>query len=242
TDIYVRQSDDGGQSWTPRIKVNDDATTNSQFNPAIAVDQVTHFIAVTWYDCRNSPGNNTAQIYGTVSTKRGRGWEPNVQIGAGLSSGLAAGSFNFGDYDTMDYYNGTFFRSWGDNTNPSQLTPPNNSTTQMDIGTARVDVTLDGRDAFLIENDLDEVDAGSLVAAITPHTAPVLVETASNLDNAVKTPAVLALDSFFTTPAGDQPEVAAMLPPNDLPHAPAALGDPMQAHLLAEDATLTLSL
>src|SRR5262249_4141389 len=132
TDIYVRQSDDGGQSWTPRIKVNDDDTTNSQFNPAIALDQVTHFIAVTWYDCRNSPGNNTAQIYGTVSTKRGRGWEPNVQIGAGLSSGLAAGSFNFGDYDTMDYAAGRFYRSWGDNTNPSQLTPPNNSTTQMD--------------------------------------------------------------------------------------------------------------
>src|SRR5262249_27462437 len=184
--------------------------------PAIAVDQVTHFIAVTWYDCRNSPGNNTAQIYGTVSTKRGRGWEPNVQIGAGLSSGLAAGSFNFGDYDTMDYAAGRFYRSWGDNTNPSQLTPPNNSTTQMDVGTARVDVTLDDREWALIENDLDEVDASSLVAAITPHTVPALVETVSTPDNAVQTPAVLALDSFFTTPAGDQPEVAAVLPSQDL--------------------------
>jgi hypothetical protein len=38
-----------------------------------------------------------------------------VQIGAGLSSGVAAGSFNFGDFDTMDFASGVFYRSWSNN-------------------------------------------------------------------------------------------------------------------------------
>jgi hypothetical protein len=143
TDIYVRYSDDDGTTWTDPIKVPDDSSGNSKFNDAIAVDQSTGFVAVTWYDCRNSPGNNTAQIFGTVSTDGGNTWEPNVQIGAGLSSGPAAGSSNFGDYDTMDYANGSFYRSWGDNANPSQLTPPNTQGSRMDPATARVDVTVD---------------------------------------------------------------------------------------------------
>ena len=34
TDIFVRYSDDNGATWSARIRVNDDATTRSQFNPA----------------------------------------------------------------------------------------------------------------------------------------------------------------------------------------------------------------
>jgi hypothetical protein len=50
-----------------------------------------------------------------VSTENGRRWLPNVQIGTGLSNANAASSFEFGDYDTMDFHAGRFYRSWADN-------------------------------------------------------------------------------------------------------------------------------
>jgi len=123
TNIYVRYSVDSGATWKAPVLVNDDAGGASQFNPAIAVDQSTGNVAVTWYDCRNSPGNNTAQIYGTISTTGGASWLSNVQIGAGLSNGVGAGTFNFGDFDTMDFANGVFYRAWADNSTSSNQDP-----------------------------------------------------------------------------------------------------------------------
>src|SRR5262249_30931365 len=157
---------------------------------------------VTWYDCRNSPGNNTAQIFGTVSVRRGRLWEPNVQIGAGLSNGLSSGTggFNFGDYDTMDYNSGRFYRSWGDNTNPSQLTPQNNSTSTMDVGTARVDVSA-GLAPFSGGDGLTAADVGNLTGALKPvgNAATILVAPPANTSNQAPTTAVVrALDTVFT--------------------------------------------
>ena len=42
-----------GATWSNPVRVNDDAGTNSQFLPFIALDQTTGYIAVSWYDCRN---------------------------------------------------------------------------------------------------------------------------------------------------------------------------------------------
>ena len=51
-----------GAAWSAAIRVNDDATTRSQFLPRIALDQATGHVAVIWYDCRNIPGNNVAEL------------------------------------------------------------------------------------------------------------------------------------------------------------------------------------
>jgi FG-GAP-like repeat len=144
TDIFVRFSDDNGVTWSAKTRVNNDPLGNgkAQFLPAIAVDPTTGFVAVTWYDCRNSPGNDTAQIWGTVSYDGGVTWEANVQIAQGMSDGLAD-SFNFGDYDKMDYFNGVFFRSWADNSN-STGDNPDGAGSGFDIYTAPVTVTPPG--------------------------------------------------------------------------------------------------
>ncbi len=141
TDIYVRISNNNGATWSNRVLLNDDFSGRSQFLPAIAVDHTTGWVGVTWYDARRHAGNTQAEIWGTVSVDGGLTWEPNVQIGAGLNCGTCAGGFNFGDYDTMDFAHGAFYRIWADNTNPSQLTPINFSITQQDPGIARVDVS-----------------------------------------------------------------------------------------------------
>lgn len=140
TEIVLRVSDDYGENWSAPVLLNDDGSGRSQFNPAIAVDPVTGWIAVTWYDARQSALNNRAEIWGTVSLDGGTTWEPNVQIGAALNCGLCAGIFNFGDYDTMDFAWGVFYRIWADNTDPSQLIPVNLSLIFQDPGIARVEV------------------------------------------------------------------------------------------------------
>lgn len=142
TNIFVRHSTDSGQTWSAPVQVNDDTTTNSQFLPAIAVDQTNGDVAVTWYDARNSIGNSTVQLFGTVSQDGGLSFEPNVQISAGTTDATvpAAGTFNLGDYDKMDFRGGFFYRTWADNSN-STGNNPDGALNGLDIYTAKVTVT-----------------------------------------------------------------------------------------------------
>src|SRR5262249_21669082 len=112
----------------------------SHFWPAIAVDQTTGAVGITWYDTRNSgPANNTTQVFGTASFDGGVTWCPNIQISAGTSQGTAAGSFEYGDYDRMDFYNGVFYRTWADNSNITSDNP-NGILHGMNMYTAKVTV------------------------------------------------------------------------------------------------------
>jgi hypothetical protein len=160
TNIFVRTSNDNGQLWSPPKQVNE-PNANSQFSPAIALDQVTGAVAVTWFDARNdngagSPGdtdrfpNDEAQIYGTASVDGGVNYLPNVPIGAMTSNQNTANIF-FGDYTSVAFDNGTLYPVWADNSaglNPFQpktrangtgtSTGGNNATTLNDTSAARV--------------------------------------------------------------------------------------------------------
>jgi protocatechuate 3,4-dioxygenase beta subunit len=143
TDIYVRYSDDNGTTWSNRVRVNDDPLGNgkSTLQPAIAVDQTTGALAVTWYDTRNSgAANNTVQLFGTVSFDGGVTFLSNIQISNGASNASLAGSgIDLGDYDTMDFSNGVFYRTWADNSN-STSDNPNGTLHQLNTYTAKVTV------------------------------------------------------------------------------------------------------
>jgi hypothetical protein len=69
TDVYTRFSDNNGATWSSRVRVNGDPLGDgkSQFLPAIALDQTTGNLAITWLDARNSANDTGVQVFGAVS-------------------------------------------------------------------------------------------------------------------------------------------------------------------------------
>ncbi|TMK69636.1 MAG: exo-alpha-sialidase [Actinobacteria bacterium] len=117
TDILVRYSDDNGATWSAPVRVNDDATQNSQFLPKISLDPTTGRIAVVWYDARNDLGtggsgdtdgvpDDDAQYWGAFSSD-GRSFSRNVQISAGTSNSQDAhNGIDYGDYTGLSFFGG----------------------------------------------------------------------------------------------------------------------------------------
>jgi hypothetical protein len=148
-DIMFQFSDDAGATWSPAIRLNDDATTNSQVNPAIALDQTSGAVAVTWYDARNDLGqggagdtdgvpNTDVQIWATSSTDGGATFSPNFRVSAGTSNATdAESSFDFGDYTHAAFQSGLFYPAWSDNSN-STGDNPDGTLHQLDLYTARI--------------------------------------------------------------------------------------------------------
>ena len=135
TDIWVRHSDDDGATWSAPVRVNDDAGTNSQFNPHIAIDQATGFIAVGFHDARNDLGtggsgdtngipNDDAQYFVAVSRDAGASFSANVQVSAGTSNAEAAhNGVQYGDYTGLGFAGGIIHPAWADNSDSAGGNP-----------------------------------------------------------------------------------------------------------------------
>jgi hypothetical protein len=151
TDVMLQHSDDNGTTWSRAVKLNDDHTVNSQYDPAIALDQSSGAFAVSWYDTRNDLGNGGAgdidgvpnddfQIWATDSTNGGTSFAPNFRISRGTSSAVAANSFfDNGDYTHAAFVAGTFWPAWSDNSN-STGDNPDGALHQFDLYTAKVSI------------------------------------------------------------------------------------------------------
>jgi hypothetical protein len=151
TDVMLQHSDDNGANWSAAVRLNDDHTVNSQYDPAIALDQATGNFAVSWYDARNDLGtgdsgdtdgvpNDDFQIWGTDSTNGGASFAQNFRISRGTSSAVAANSFfDNGDYTHAAFVAGTFWPAWSDNSN-STGDNPDGRLHQFDLYTAKVSI------------------------------------------------------------------------------------------------------
>jgi len=151
TDILLQHSDDNGATWSPAIKLNDDRTTNSQYDPSIALDQSSGSLALSWYDTRNDLGNGGSgdtngapnddfQIWATDSTNGGATFVPNFRVSRGTSNAVDANSgFDVGDYTHAAFVSGAFWPAWSDNSN-STGDNPNGTLHQLDLYTAKVSI------------------------------------------------------------------------------------------------------
>ena len=161
TEIFLRFSDDNGATWSVAKRINDDPIGNkkAQFLCAVAVDQGSGALAISWLDARNSAGNNKVETFFTMSLDGGATFEPNTKVSAGVSDGLVD-SFNFGDYNKMDFAAGVIAISWADNSNSTGDNPAG-AGAALDLYGDLITVTIGappvpGTGMFALPNPVDE--------------------------------------------------------------------------------------
>jgi hypothetical protein len=145
--IMFQYSDNAGRTWTQAVPLNDSRTVNSQFFPAIAVDQTSGDIAAGWYDCRNAHGqgghgcrrpDTYTQFWATYSTDGGARFAADFRVSKGTSNAKDTHSFfDYGDYTQVAFQSHRFYPAWSDNSN-STGTNPNGELHQVDLYAALV--------------------------------------------------------------------------------------------------------
>jgi hypothetical protein len=121
-DILMTRSTDGGRTWCPPERVNDDTATNDQFMPSMSVDPNGR-LHVIWYDRRRDPAK--IDVYYARSTDGGQTFEPNrrltyVSFGVPNPPNSEAPEFQkyecyMGDYISLASADGRVYAAWGDN-------------------------------------------------------------------------------------------------------------------------------
>ena len=121
-DVYFRMSTDGGATWSAAVRVNNDATNNDQFIPAIAVTPDGAKLAITFYDRRLDPANALIDRFGVIGAIAG------ATVTFGNNFRITTQSFPvvigvdpsvnpvyMGDYDQMAADDNFFYTTWSDN-------------------------------------------------------------------------------------------------------------------------------
>ena len=108
TDIFFIKSTDGGKNWGNIVKVNNDATTRHQFFSWMAVDPISGYIYIVFYDRRNTSGTET-EVYLARSKDGGNSFE-NFKISNNTFDPTSKKFF--GDYIDIDAYNGIIRPIW----------------------------------------------------------------------------------------------------------------------------------
>ena len=108
TDIWFDKSTDGGITWSPRKRVNDDSPGKQQFFSWMTIDQKTGLIYFVFYD-RRAYTNTSTDVYMAVSRDGGESFQ-NFKVSESPFSPTS--SLFFGDYTNVSAYNGAIRPIW----------------------------------------------------------------------------------------------------------------------------------
>jgi hypothetical protein len=106
--VFLIRSSDGGETWGPKIRVNDDPPGKHQFFAWMTVDQTTGYIYVVFYDRRDSYDFST-EVYLARSNDGGETFK-NYKI-SDYPFRPVSGIF-FGDYINVAARNGIIHAIW----------------------------------------------------------------------------------------------------------------------------------
>ncbi len=155
--IWFSRSTDGGTTWSTPAKINDQPSLNDQFNQWIAVDETTGRVAVIYYDTVAAAGRKKSDVWYQTSSDDGVTWSAPFKVTTAMTDETITGADSgnqYGDYNGMSGYAGTFLPSWTDRRSNAKeeiwtapvsenpCTPPAAPTglTATAIGTGRIDL------------------------------------------------------------------------------------------------------
>ncbi len=122
-DVYLVTSSDGGATWSPRVRVNDDTTTTDQWQPTIAASTDGSKLAIFYYSREeDTTGNNLFKYYGRIGNISGSAvtFSPSFAVSDVASlpefgrDSVVNGTY-MGDYDRAVATPGAFHVTWADN-------------------------------------------------------------------------------------------------------------------------------
>jgi hypothetical protein len=115
TRIWFTRSSNGGNSWQAPRMINNPAGLNDQFNPWLAVDEATGALAIAYYDTIGEARNLT-NLWAQASLDDGATWSAPYRVTSEPSDASlgAANGNQYGDYNGLSGFGGTFFPSWTD--------------------------------------------------------------------------------------------------------------------------------
>lgn len=108
TDVFLKKSTDGGVTWGPTVRVNDDSPGNQQFFPWMTVDQTNGHIYAVFYDRRDADDLRT-EVYVARSRDGGETFQ-NFKV-SDFPFNPVQGIF-FGDYIGIAAHNGKIYPIW----------------------------------------------------------------------------------------------------------------------------------
>ncbi|MBI5472370.1 MAG: T9SS type A sorting domain-containing protein [Ignavibacteriae bacterium] len=119
SDIFLRSSTDQGTTWSNAVVVNDDPSSqnNFQFHPAIWCDKETGRLYVKFYDTRRVPTSDSMDVYATYTDDGGLTFAPNQRLTNRtfkINISGAAGPTYRGDYDAITSSRYAALAVWSD--------------------------------------------------------------------------------------------------------------------------------
>ena len=121
-DIFCRYSTDQGVTWSSAVVINDDpnTTANHQWMPAVWCDKETGRLYAKWFDTRNVPTSDSAEVYASYSDDGGITWAENQNLSTSkfkidCSTCGGGGTPRYqGDYDAIISNSVTSMSVWSD--------------------------------------------------------------------------------------------------------------------------------
>lgn len=108
TDIWLKKSTDGGNTWSDLIRINDDDAGKQQFLTWMTIDQTSGYLYIVYYDRRNY-NNSLTDVYLAYSTDGG---ETFINQKISESPFLPSAGPFFGDYNNITAHDGVIRPIW----------------------------------------------------------------------------------------------------------------------------------
>lgn len=108
TDIWFMRSTNGGDFWSPPLRINQDGPGKHQFLPWMTVDQATGYLYIVYYD-RRAYDDLQTDVYLAYSTDGGSSFK---EVKISESPFIPTDTKFFGDYTNIDAHKGVIAPIW----------------------------------------------------------------------------------------------------------------------------------